>query len=41
VESKTQVTRLSVNVIYTGDVSEEAPEIPMENGEILDEYEDD
>lgn len=34
-------TTLSVKVFYTVDVSEEAPEIPMENGEILDEYEDD
>ncbi|MGD9578709.1 MAG: outer spore coat protein CotE, partial [Syntrophorhabdus sp.] len=34
-------TALSVKTIYTADVSEEAPEIPMENREILDEYEDD
>lgn len=34
-------TTLNVKAIYTADVSEEAPEIPMENGEILDEYEDD
>lgn len=34
-------TTLSVKAIYTVDVSEEAPEISMENGEILDEYEDD
>jgi spore coat protein E len=34
-------TALSVKAVYTVDVSEEAPEIPMENGEIMDEYEDD
>ena len=34
-------TTLSVKVIYTVDVSEEAEEIPMEIGEIPDEYEDD
>ena len=34
-------TTLNVKVIYTVDVSEEAPEIPMENGEIVDEYGDD
>lgn len=34
-------TTLSVKAIYAADASEAAPEIPMENGEILDEYEDD
>jgi spore coat protein E len=34
-------TTLSVKVINTIDVSEEAPEVPMEDVEILDEYEDD
>jgi hypothetical protein len=34
-------TTLSVKVFYTVDASEEVEEIPMENGEILDEYEDD
>jgi len=34
-------TTLNVKAIYTAAVLEEAPEIPMENGEFLDEYEDD
>lgn len=34
-------TTLSVKVIYTVDASEETEEMPIENGEILDEYEDD
>lgn len=34
-------TTLNVKVIYTVDDAEEVDEIPMENGEILDEYEDD
>lgn len=34
-------TTLSVKVFYTDDPSEEVEEIPMEDGEILDEYEDD
>lgn len=34
-------TTLSVKVIYSDDAIEEFEEIPMENGEILDEYEDD
>lgn len=34
-------TTLNVKAVYTVDASEEAPEISMEYGEILDEYEDD
>jgi spore coat protein E len=34
-------TTLSVKVFYTTDASEEAEEIPLENGEIPDEYDDD
>lgn len=34
-------TTLSVKVIYTVDVLDEAEDMAMENGEILDEYEDD
>ncbi|MDD3168221.1 MAG: outer spore coat protein CotE [Eubacteriales bacterium] len=34
-------TTLSVKVINTVDASEDAPEVLMDNGEILDEYEDD
>jgi spore coat protein E len=34
-------TTLNVKVIYSVDVSDESEEIPTENGEILDEYDDD